>query len=85
MREKMSFSQTLNVIGEAEEQLLAFAKGEGEPSNGRVGALKALLDSKWKRIDRVLPPLKAIEHSGEDGGTMTIQLVRYGDDTDTGE
>lgn len=70
MREKISFTKTLNAIGDVEDKLKEMALGDAEPSNGRVGALRTLLDSKWKRMDRILPPMKAVEITGDDGGPI---------------
>ncbi len=63
MREKMQFTHTLNAITETEDKLLAMLDAQADPSNARIGAARTLLDSKWKRIDRILPALKAIELS----------------------
>lgn len=38
----------------------------------QVNAAKALLN-------KVLPDLKAVEHTGEDGGPLTVQIVRFAD------
>jgi len=71
----MSFSKTLSSIETAEDQLLEMATAlEKEPSNGRVGAIRALLDSKWKRMDKLLPALKATELTGTDGGDIPMSL-----------
>jgi len=76
MREKMSFTKTLKSIDEAEDSIAALAKAEDEPSNARIGAYKALLDSKWKKMDRLLPALKAIEHTGVDGEKLVPDSIR---------
>jgi hypothetical protein len=74
MREKMNFSMSLKAISEAEVALAKLIEAEEDPSNGRVGAIKALLDSKWRRIDKILPQLKAVELAGEDGGELNISV-----------
>ena len=75
MRQRMSFGQTLSDIERAEDNLFEMIDAEIDPSSARVGAIKAILDSKWKRIDRLLPPLKAIELSGEEGKDLVIRVV----------
>ncbi len=72
MRDKISFTKTMKSIDEAEKVLLDMVKSDEEISNGKVGALKALLDSKWKKINKRLPDLKAIEHSGPDGEGIPV-------------
>jgi len=78
MRDKISFTKTLTSIDEAEEVLLGLIRQEEEPSNARIGAIKALLDSKWRKMNKQLPDLKAIELSGADGKDLvpaTIQII----------
>ena len=84
MREKIDFGQALTDIGKMENTLAELIKGETEISNARIGAIRKFLDSKWKRIDRVLPPLKALEISGDNGGALIVQTVKYADDSDSG-
>ena len=84
MREKIDFGQALTDIGKMENTLAELIKGETEISNARIGAIRTFLDSKWKRIDRVLPPLKALEISGDNGGALIVQTVKYADDSDSG-
>ncbi len=72
MRDKISFTKTLSSIDDAEEKLLLMIKSSDEPSNARIGAMKAFMDSKWKKMDRLLPVLKAIEYTGEIDHDITI-------------
>lgn len=60
MREKIANTQTVNQITKIEDELYDLSQLEA-PNNGRVGALKAVLDSKWKRIECILPKLSAID------------------------
>ncbi len=30
-------------------------------------------------VSKIVPDLKSVEHAGEDGGNLVIQIVRYGD------
>lgn len=70
MREKLSYAKTLASIVSTENALQDMMTAEEEPSNARIGAARTLLDSKWKRINKILPDLKAIEMSGEVGVTL---------------
>lgn len=65
MRQKISFTKTLTAIEKNEAELSKLAKGAKDPSAARVGAIKALQDSHWKKMDRLLPALKAVEITGE--------------------
>lgn len=58
------------------EELLA----EAEPNAARISALRLLLDSKYRRLAKVLPDLKAVELTGEGGEELviTVNLVPHG-------
>ncbi len=72
MREKISFTKTLSSIDEAENKLLAMV-GDAEVTSAQVGVINALLNSKWKKMDRLLPVLKAIEYTGDIQGDITFR------------
>jgi len=72
-RKSISFTKTLQGIDEAEQLLVAMLEKNGEPSNARVGAIKALLDSKYKKLNKLLPDLKAVEMSGEVQSIMVFE------------
>lgn len=76
MRDKISFTKTLASINEAEEVLISLIKQEEEPSNARIGAIRALLDSKWKKMNKQLPDLKAMELTGEDGEALFPESIK---------
>jgi len=78
MRDKMGFASALNAISQCEKKLTEMAEADKEPSNGRIGALRTVLDSKWKRIDKILPSLQStkIEGSGENGELIAEITVR---------
>lgn len=65
-REKIRRSQCLST-------LIRVANGEIEVSKERLDACKYL-------TNKMLPDLKAIEHTGDAGGPLTVQVVRYSDD-----
>jgi carbon monoxide dehydrogenase subunit G len=46
-------------------------------STNRVGALRLKADIQFKLLNKVLPDLKAIEHSGEGGGPLTVVVKRF--------
>ena len=73
MRDKISFTKTLQAIDEAEMHLRGLAVQESEPSTARIGAYNALLNSKWNKMKKLLPDLKSIEHSGQ--GLYTVKVV----------
>lgn len=74
MREKISFSQSLNKIQEIEDKLMSFAEPEyvfdqeaqreirvyKRPDPVVVASLKTVLDSCWRRIAKLLPDAKLI-------------------------
>ena len=75
-REAISFTKTMSGIDEAEKELLIMIRDkDNEPSNGRVGAIKALLDSKYKKLNKLLPDLKSVEMTSEDGSAFSFNAV----------
>ena len=73
-REKMSFTHTWKRILELEEQLVTMAKPgvaydqqgnilvvPADPSGPAVAAIKTVLDSNWKKINKLLPDAKEEE------------------------
>ncbi|PCH98491.1 MAG: hypothetical protein COB84_01890 [Rhodobacteraceae bacterium] len=80
MRAKMSFHKAIKAIGDAEQFLVdAINKTETQDekglSNAKIGAIRTLIDSKWKRIDKLLPSLKAVELSGDIGIRNVVRIV----------
>ncbi len=78
MREKISFTKTLKDIEKVESILLGYAQQDDEPSNGRVGALRAYMDSKWKKMVRLLPALKAVDMTvgNPDGSPIYMPIIK---------
>lgn len=73
-REKLSFAGTLNEICKIEGKL--YDHGTASPDDEDVilhdpAALKMVLDSKWRRMNKLLPDLKAVE------GQMTHNINTY--------
>ena len=45
--------------------------------SSQIQALRASADIKLKLIGKYLPDLKAIEHTGEGGGDLIVQVMNY--------
>jgi len=63
---KIDFSKTLTAISKAEDAVQKIAE------SGELAAWRVLLDSKWKRINKLLPDVRATENTHE----MTGDLFR---------
>lgn len=66
IKEKIRVSQLINRLqdnGLADEEFL---------TAGQINSINSLLD-------RVLPKLKAVEHSGQDGGPLQVVIQRFAD------
>ncbi len=85
-RELMDITLAIASIGRLEDEIEALAQPQRdvnapnvviEPivNTGRVAALKVVLDSKWKRVAKALPDLKAVEHSGNVDSTLTSRTM----------
>lgn len=70
LREKVKAEEALDSIAEIEGML---RDKHSELGPAQVGALKAVLDSKWKRVAKALPDLKSVEH---EPGEHAEQLTR---------
>lgn len=64
-REKLSFAKTLASIIRLENKLEKFEDTQ---------SLVAVLNSKWKRMNKLMPDLKAIESSGNN--TLEVHITR---------
>jgi len=73
-RDKLNFTKTFNTIARIEDQLMAMCvpqvvftpNGDMQmvlisPDTAVVATLKVVLDSNWKRMDKVMPNLKPID------------------------
>jgi len=72
-RKAISFTKTMQSIDEAEVMLVDMVKADDEPSATRVSAIRVLLDSKFKKLNKLLPDLKAVAMSGDMSGNMVVQ------------
>ncbi len=77
MREKISFTKTLLRIEQLEAEIYALTKPEkgldsgghkilipARPDSATVAALKVLLDSNWRKVNKLLPDFKAASPEG---------------------
>jgi len=81
MRQKISFTKTLNDINENEVWLQEKKESGEKLDSTQISAMKILIDSKWRKLDKLLPALKAIEHTGKGGGAVSVEhVIKFGDD-----
>lgn len=71
LRAKIADGNLVTDILKTEEEVRAEARAE-EPNNTRISAFRLLLDSKYRRLAKILPDLKAVEVSGPDGGAIDV-------------
>lgn len=74
MRDKISFTKTWKALQEVEQSALVLAAVGDKEDSVKVSALKLLADSHWKKINKLLPDLKAmdIDMSGELMATVHV-------------
>lgn len=73
LRDRIANGTIIGEIKAAERKVEELAQNE-EPNKGRISAYRLLLDSKYRRLGKILPDLKAIEHSGPDGDQLEIKV-----------
>lgn len=77
MRGKISFTKTFQRIEQLEDEIYALTKPEksldsegnevlihARPDSATVAALKVLLDSNWRKVNKLLPDFKAASPEG---------------------
>lgn len=75
LRDKVKADEALDDIAKTERIL---ADGYETLSAPQVGALKAVLESKWKRVAKALPDLKSVEHEpGEHAERLTRDQMAH--------
>ena len=72
MRKKISFTKAINQITLCEKELM---RSCNEITSPKVAALRAVLDSNWKKIDKFLPNASI---SREEGGNIQVIVNRGG-------
>lgn len=75
LRARIADGTTIGEIKALEGEVRDLSIGDREPSNGRIGAYRLLLDSKFRRLNKRLPDLKAVELTGESGGAVQFEVV----------
>ena len=68
MRKKISFSKAYKKIEDCEHELIESGK---EIGSARVSALRAVMDSNWKKIDKYLPNA-AMDKNNQEGNVLVI-------------
>ena len=80
-REKMNYTKVMQDITKAEEELLKIAN-----EDDNLSAYRLLLDSKWKKINKLLPDIKETvnvhEHTGDAFNEILLKVV---DGSDSGK
>lgn len=69
-RDKLDFNATLKSIVKLEDDLVLAGMNKKDYNSS---ALNMALQSKWKRLDKLLPSLKHTE--GHETGTMEITII----------
>lgn len=95
MREKLKFASALSIITKAERKLMesALVKPDidddgiatNKLSRDDIAALKIVLDSKWARINKLLPSLKAVEIEGGLDLRTVVRVINLTGEDDEGE
>ncbi len=70
MRKKISFTKAINRIAVCEKELMRSCNDITSP---KVAALKAVLDSNWRKIDKFLPNAAIAK---DEGGTVQVIVNR---------
>jgi hypothetical protein len=75
LREKLKAEEALADIEKTEQLLADNYKTLSAP---QVGALRAVLESKWRKVAKILPDLKAVEHEpGENAERLTRDQMQH--------
>lgn len=73
MRQKLQFGKALQGINEVEEWLVE-QMGNSEIDHGQLAAARIYLDSKWRRINKILPSLAQASIDVNVNTTLAKQL-----------
>ncbi len=73
-RERLNLGRTINDIQNIENHLRGHARGLKTKRLHDPQAMRWVLESKWKRLGKLMPDLKAIETSGDN--TVTIHIEK---------
>lgn len=75
IREKIKAGTCLGKLASVANE----AENSEDITSNRLAALRLVADIQFKLLNKVLPDLKAVEHTGEGGGPLTVQIVRFAD------
>lgn len=73
-RNKLNLGKTIASINDIENHLHGHARGLKTRVLHDPQAMRWVLESKWKRLGKLMPDLKAIETSGDN--TVTIHIEK---------
>ena len=71
-RQKLNLGRTISAINQIENHLHGHARGLKTKLLHDPQAMRWVLESKWKRLGKLMPDLKAVETSGKNELTITI-------------
>ena len=74
LREELKAREYLRQLDQVNDQL---TENWQVLSSEQVSALRLKTDLNFKRLSKVLPDLKAIELTGDDGGPLELKLVSF--------
>lgn len=77
IRAKLNITQAVNRLAKIESEILKTKGVDLHPND--LPRAKFLADIQWQKINKFIPNLKAVEVSGEDGGDVNINIVKFGD------
>jgi hypothetical protein len=75
IREGIRNSRALEHLVELEDTLRLLMESDAT-TGAQVAAARALMDSYWRRINKILPDLRAIELTGADGGAVQLSVAQ---------
>lgn len=73
-REKLSFVNTLRSINKAEDAMESMANDEIERDAERFGMLEKVAILKYRRLNKLLPDLKATESEVQVSGRLNLEV-----------
>lgn len=76
LREELQAREYLRQLQEVDDSL---SSNWRVLTSEQVAALRLRTDINFKRLAKVLPDLKAIELTGEDGGPLSVSVISFSD------
>ncbi len=78
LREELQAKEYLRQLDEIDKEI---TENWRSLSSENTSALRLKADINFKRLSKCLPDLKAIEHSGDDGGGLKVIIEQFGNKT----